>query len=75
VRNLDLSPAARFAELPLDPSERVKLRLTSDLYRVFSYYEVPGAKHQDFVCTVRHLGNDQMGSDRPRHAAVSRPVS
>ena len=56
---LDLPEGARFAGSPLDPSERVKLLLASDLYRVYSYYEVPGSIRTEFVCTVRYLGNDR----------------
>jgi hypothetical protein len=55
---LDIGPGARFAELPSHPSERVKVRLTTDLYSVFSYYEMPDMSRREFVCTVRYLGKD-----------------
>jgi len=56
---LDLPTDAQFAELPTNPSERVKLIVASDLYRVLSYYELPDAVHRDFLCTVRYLGHDK----------------
>ena len=56
---LEISPGTRFAELPANPSERVKVILASDLYRVFSYYVLPDLTRRDFLCTVRYLGNDE----------------
>ena len=59
TENLDLPEGARFAELPLNPSDRVKLSLGSDVYLVFSYYELPDLSHRDFQCAVRYLGRDE----------------
>jgi len=56
---LDVGPGAQFAELPSNPSERVKLLLASDLYRVFSYYELPDMSRREFLCTVRYLRHDE----------------
>ena len=56
---LEIGPGTRFGELPANPSERVKVVLASDLYRVFSYYVLPDLTRRDFLCTVRYLGNDE----------------
>ena len=59
ITNLDLPEGTRFAELPLNPSDRVKLSLGSDEYLVFSSYEVPDGSRREFLCTVRYLGHDE----------------
>ena len=58
VDNLDLPAGALFADLPINPSDRVKLQLGSNRYDVYSYYEAPNADRQDFRCTVAYLGAD-----------------
>jgi hypothetical protein len=59
ANNLDLPEGTHFAELPLSPSDRVKLSLGSDVYFVFSYYELADLTRRDFRCTVRYLGHDE----------------
>ena len=54
--SLDLPPGTRFAEVPANPSERVKIQLGSNRYDVFSYYQAPAADRVDFRCTVAYLG-------------------
>ena len=59
TRNLDLQAGTRFAELPPNPSDRVKLSLGSDGYLVLSHYELPDGSRREFLCTVRYLGHDE----------------
>ncbi len=61
ANHLDLPEGAQFAELPLNPSDRVKLSLSSDIYSVFSYYELADLTRRDFRCTVRYLGHEPNG--------------
>lgn len=57
--NLDLQAGTRFAELPPNPSDRVKLSLGSDVYFVFSFFELADGSRREFRCTVRYLGHDE----------------
>jgi hypothetical protein len=56
VENLDLPAGPGFAELPANPSERVKIQLGSNRYDVFSYYQSSDVDRTDFRCTVAYLG-------------------
>jgi hypothetical protein len=58
VANLDLPAGAAFAELPANPSERVRIQLGSNRYDVFSYYETPDGDRTRFHCTVAYFGVD-----------------
>lgn len=57
VDNVDLPVGASFADLPANPSERVKIELGSNRYDVFSYYESSAADRIEYRCTVSYLGS------------------
>ena len=59
TKSLDLRAGTRFAELPPNPSDRVKLSIGSDVYFVVSHYLLPDGARREFLCTVRYLGHDE----------------